>query len=237
MPGAGLPGAGPPGGGGRRRRRRFWIPAVAAMVGIALIAGILLVTRHKPGNSTASSPPPTASGLATPAKQGPISAASIFPNTHLEIDGLQFTRVATKSVTNCALAANGAFASALTSTGCKRVVRATYVDAHKEYVVTAGVAGMPSQADAKKVDSSKKFGPDLWFIALNGPAGSGASAASRSVGIGSDVVDDRFIVFALASYSNGQNPTGHTSDIQTLTELSQSFSNEVEQRLAGRVKS
>jgi hypothetical protein len=213
------------------------MPIVALVAGLAVSAGILLATKHKPGNASAGSNP-TAGGTSTPAaKLGPVSVANIFPQTQLNIDGLRFTRVAATMARNCASAANGAFASALASAGCKRVVRATYVDSHKQYVVTAGVAAMPTRADAKKADAVKKFGPDLWFTALDGPANSGASAASKTVGVGSDVVDNRFIVFALSSYSNGQNPTGHPSDIQTLTELSQAFTNQVEQQLAGRVKS
>ncbi|MGH3159739.1 MAG: hypothetical protein ACRDNF_24635, partial [Streptosporangiaceae bacterium] len=116
-----------------------------------------------------------------------------------------------------------------------RVVRATYVDAGKQYVVTAGVAAMPTPADATTADGTKHFGSDVWFTALNGPARSGATAATKTVGVGDDVVDDRFIVFALSCYSNGQNPTGHASEIQTLTGLSRSFSAEVEQQLAPRL--
>jgi hypothetical protein len=243
IPGPSGPGAGPLAGGGRppRHGRRIWIPIAAVVAVVALVAGILLATNHKAGNGTAGpSPTISASGsvgsVGTPVKRGPITAATVFPQTQLNTDGMQFTRVAVATAKSCADAANGAFASALSSDKCKRVVRASYVDSHKQYVVTVGVAAMPDRADAQKVDSVKRFGPDVWFTALNGPSGSGASAASKTVGVGSDVVDGKFIVFALSSYSNGHNPTGHSSEIQTLTGLSQSFTDQVEQQLADRAK-
>jgi hypothetical protein len=211
------------------------------LAGVALIAGILYGTSHGSGNGNGTpSSSPTASGTVggvdAPVKRGPITVATMFPQTQLDIDGMQFTRVAAAAVEGCATAAHGAFASALSADKCKRVVRATYVDSHKQYVITAGVAAMPGKAAAEKVDAVRQFGPDVWFTALNGPAGSGASAASRTVGVGSDVVDGKYIVFALSSYCNGQNPTGHSSDIQTLTGLSQAFTDQMEQQLVARPK-
>jgi hypothetical protein len=229
-------------------RRRFWVPAVAIVVAVALVVAIVAVTRHHGPGTAAGSPDatPTAGGggtlgsstAATPgSRTDPISAANIFPQTQVSIDGLPFTQVTSSTVTSCSSAANGAFAAALVTAGCKRVVRATYVDASKKYAVTAGVAALPTYDDALKADSSKQFGPDVWFTALDGASGSGAGAIAQTVGVGCDVVDSRFIVFALSAYSNGQNPTGHTSDIQTLTGLSQSFISLVEQPLTSGGKS
>jgi hypothetical protein len=218
------------------------VTLLAAVVGVAVIAAILVVTKRSPGNSnnavgstpTASAPGTSGTGTVS-VPSGPITVLNMFPQTQLDIDGLRFTRVAATTDTKCSSAANGPFGAALTSAGCKRVVRATYVDASKKYVVTAGLAAMPTPLDATTADGAKHFGPDVWFTALDGPAGSGASSAAKTVGVGNDVVDDRFIVFALSCYSNGQNPTRNASEIQTLTGLSQSFSAEVEQQLAPRL--
>jgi hypothetical protein len=221
-----------------RRRRRFWVPLVAALVGVALIAAILIDTHRNSGSNSTAGSTPSANGSGstgtTGIKQAPLSVANMFPQTKLDIAGLQFTQVAAATTTKCSTAAEGKFASALTSAGCKRVVRATYVDARKQYVVTAGVASLPTHAKAVSADEARQFGPDVWFTALNGPAKSGAGSASRTTGVGDDVVYRRFIVFALSTYANGQNPTGHTAQIKTLTGLSQAFSVEVEHQLASR---
>jgi hypothetical protein len=238
------PGAGQPGAGGSApgRRRRFWAPALAIVVAVGLVAAIVVVTRHhdtgSPGATPTAGGVPTAGGDGTAGTQetpgtlnDPISVANIFPLTHVSIDGLPFTQVTGSTVTTCASAANGAFASALVSAGCRRVVRATYVDSGQQYAVTAGVAALPTHDAALMADAAKRFGPDVWFTALDGPAGSGASAIARTVGVGCDVVDTRFIVFALSTYSNGRNPTGHAPEVATLTGLSQSFISLVQQSL------
>jgi hypothetical protein len=238
---------GVPGGIPARRRRRFWVPLVVALVGVVLVAAIVIVTRRDSGNAAAGPTPsgstsagstpsasrPGATGT-TGAKQAPITAANIFPQTHLSIAGLRFTQVAATTTTECSTAAQGEFASALSSAHCRRVVRATYVDARKQYVITAGVASLPTHVDAVSADRTKQFGSDDWFTALNGPASSGAGSASRNAGVGDDVVDDRFIVFALSSYADGHNPSGNTTEIKTLTGLSQAFSGAVERQLVSR---
>ena len=230
----------------RRRRRRFWGPVVVLVV--VLIAAIMIVRSRTPGNTTAGATPGpgNASAGATPSARGsgatgkpgvkrtPLTVAGIFPKTKLDVAGLQFTQVAASTTTDCPTAAQGKFAAALSSAHCRRVVRATYVDTHKQYVVTAGVAVLPTHADAASADGAKQFVHDVWFTALNGPASSGAGSASQSVGMGDDVVDYRFIVFALSSYTSGHNPTGHTSEIKTLTGLSQAFCGDAEKQLVSR---
>jgi hypothetical protein len=133
--------------------------------------------------------------------------------------------------TQCSLAARGAFAAALSSAGCQRVARATFVDSAKQYAVTAGVAALPSDGAAGRVDGAKRFGPDIWFTGLDGPAHSGASIIGKTVGVGYDVVYGRFIVYALATYATGRNPTGQQAEVQALSALARSFAMLAEQPL------
>jgi hypothetical protein len=224
------------------RRRRYRLPAIAAVVAAALIGvAAFVVTHHSAGsaghsadpipatNSLGASPTssrPTASASASqpaPDNQKTITAGVVFPKAQITVNGLRFTRVITALNTPCPLAARSAFATALSSAKCQRVVRATFVDSAKQYAVTAGVAALPSNAAAGKVDGVKRFGPDVWFTGLDGPAHSGASVIGKTVGVGYDVVYGRFIVYALATYASGRNPARQQAELQTLGALSRSF--------------
>lgn len=213
-------------------RRRNRLLTTAAVVAIALLAGIaIFVIRHSggkaghtPGPASAASRKPDA-GATHEASIGPraISAALIFPHAHVVAGGITFHRVTAVLNKQCALTARGAFAKALKSGGCRRVVRATFVDSAKRYAVTAGVARLSSPAAAKAANRSMHFGPDVWFTGLDGPARSGATVVSTSVGLGYDTVYGRYIVYALATYSDGRSPAGHAAAVKTLKDLARSF--------------
>jgi hypothetical protein len=242
----GPPGLGPPGGpkdlqGGavarkkKKKKKRPLLTGVAVVV-VALIGGIaIIITRHPGGtadHAVRSAPVGshgTDAGAAGRGRGGGVTAqdrittAVIFPRAHVVADGIKFGRVTTVLNKKCALTARGAFASALTSAGCQRVVRATFVDNAKRYAVTAGVAELSSPAAASQADRSRKFRPDVWFTGLDGPAHSGATAVSKSVGLGYNIVYGRYIVYSLATYSSGRNPAGHAAAVRTLKNLARSF--------------
>jgi hypothetical protein len=214
---------------------------VVALTLLSAVA-IFFVTRH-PSGKAGRTPSPAPAGSRTAAARpggtgavrtaltgpGLISTALIFPHSLVVVDGIQFSRVIAVLNNPCAPAARGAFAAGLISAGCQRVVRATFADSSRRYAVTVGVAAFPSPAAASLANRRGKFGRDVWLTGLNGPAGSGATAVSASVGLGYDVVYGRYIVYALATFSNGRNPTGHAGKVRMLTALSQSFA-----ALAGR---
>ena len=104
------------------------------------------------------------------------------------------------------------------------MVRATFVDSAKQYAITAR-RGATAQLGRSEPGGARsgKFGRDVWFVGLDGPASSGATAVSRSVGFGYDAVYGQYIVYALATYSNGRNPTGHAGEVRMLKALSRSF--------------
>jgi hypothetical protein len=229
--------AGPrdPRGGAPKRRKHTLLATVAAVVAAALLGGIaIIVTRH-PGATANQAVRPTPAGsrsanTGTAGRGGGghavrrrISTAMIFPDAHVVADGITFGRVTAVLNKKCTLTAHGAFAAALASAGCRRVARATFVDNAKRYAVTAGVAQLPSPAAARQADRSTDFGRDAWFTGLDGPAHSGAAAVSKSVGVGYDVVYGRYIIYSLATYSSGRNPTGHKSAVKTLKDLAKSF--------------
>jgi hypothetical protein len=231
---------GPPGGPrdprGRTpaRRKRRWL-AAAGVLAVVLLGGIAIIMTRHPGVTAghALRPTPAASRKAeagAAGQAGPggtarqrITTAMIFPDAHVVADGIKFDRVIAVLNEQCALTARGAFASALTSAGCSQVARATFVDHAKRYAVTAGVAELSSAAAASQANRRLDLGRDVWFTGLDGPAHSGATAVSRSVGLGCDFVYGRYIVYSLATFSSGQDPSGHAGAIRKLRDLAKSF--------------
>jgi hypothetical protein len=225
-----------PRGGAVAQKKKKKLLTGIAVVAVALIGSIaIIITRHPggtaghPARSAPAGSQGTGSGAADhgssggAAAQHQITTAMIFPRAHVVAGGIKFGRVTAVLNKECALTARGAFASALTSAGCQRVVRATFVDNAKRYAVTAGVAELSSAAAASQADRARKFRPDVWFTGLDGPAHSGATAVSKSVGLGYNIVYGRYIVYSLATYSSGRNPAGHAAAVRTLKNLARSF--------------
>ncbi len=220
-----------------RKRRRTALLTTATVVAVALLATIAVVLSRHSGGKAGHTPGPAPGGRHATARgsqparavsgvltnPGPVSTAMIFPHAQVVVDGIRFSRVVAVQTRRCASTARGAFATALTSAGCQRVVRATFVDSAKQYAITAGVAQLPGSGAASRAEQSGKFGPDVWFVGLDGPARSGTTAVSRSVGFGYDAVYRQYIVYALATYSNGRNPTSHAGKVRMLKTLSRSF--------------
>jgi hypothetical protein len=153
----------------------------------------------------------------------PITEAEIFPDSKIAVAGSQFTRVAIGIDRNCALGARGAFARALKSAGCNKLVRATYVDRAKRFAVTAGVAALPTTALAMQADSAKVLKRNVWFAGLDGGPGSGGQHVAQTGGYAYSFVYGRYIIFAYATYSNGQTPTGSGAQDHVVNSLSRAF--------------
>jgi hypothetical protein len=235
----------------RGRRHKTRLLTVTTLVAVALLCAVAVLVSLHPGGKAGRTPSPVPAGSGpgrsrvtsstggslgvggTPPGAGSISTALIFPRASVAAGGLPFGRVIAVLNKQCARAARGAFAAALDSAGCQRVVRATYVDSAKRYAVTAGVAQLPSPAAASQANRGTRFGPDIWFTGLDGPHRSGATAVSTSVGFGYDVVYGRYIIYALATYSSGRNPTGHAAEVRALQTLSQAFTALARQPLLG----
>jgi hypothetical protein len=236
----------PPGPREPRQRHRFprkaLVFAATAVVAIivAAAAAAFGLTQHSPPPPVAKpSPPPTPQMTNINSVQTdpqPITVKEIFPNARVTEDGLRFTRAATAVNNDCKLAARGSFAKALKSYGCERVVRATYVDTHKRYAVTAGVAALPSSAAAKSADHKENFRTGAWFTGLNGHHGTGAQNLSSAAGYAYDVVEGRYIIYAFATPANGESMAGTSKQQRLLNSLSQSFAQLARQPITSRAQ-
>jgi hypothetical protein len=219
---------------------RLRLLTAATIAAVAVLAGVaIFIIRHpggKPGHqpspvpggshgavTQAAGPPAGSHPASGPARQGAISTALIFPHAEVAADGIRFRRIVAVLDQPCAAAARSAFATALDAAGCQRVARATFTGSGGQYAVTVGVAQLSGYTGASSAARSGRFGPDVWFVGLDGPAKSGATAVSSSVGVGDQVVYGQYIVYALATYGDGRNPTGHMAEVKTLTALARSF--------------
>ena len=261
-PGSGYPGMegappyGMPGGvsGGGVGRRRLLMAggtlAALVVVGAGSFFGVRALTsgqshqpppaatRHTPSAGQSSAPanqPPPDGGIDSIRTDGkPMTVAEAFPSTDVTVGGETFTRVRGDVVENCSDAAKGGFAKALRDAGCDRVVAATFVDKHKKYAVTSGIAALPSKEAATKANRAADSRRGSWFTGLAGKRGSGAEKIDKAGGYAASLVWGRYIVYTYATYSDGHTPK--TKDAH-LSRLSQDFRHAATQAIAKRASS
>jgi hypothetical protein len=229
---------GAPGGTGgqeaaSRRSRRIRLVALGVVVVVLAAAVTVLLTRHTggapAGTGSASSAMPSIDNVRT--DPAPLTVAELFPGATVTTGGFTLSPVAQSVDSNCSLAAHGLFASALTAAKCEQVLRVTFATRNKHYVVTAGVAALPTLAAAHQADSAENFGSDSWFTGLDGPAGSGAGHVTTTPGYGYQTLLGRYIIFALATPGHGK--TANTKSA-TLSALSHDLTSLASQAIVAR---
>jgi hypothetical protein len=117
-----------------------------------------------------------------------LSAETLQDATSLNLNAL---RIGIASPSRCGTGVTSAAAAVLRREGCKAILRATYVDATRSYVMTVGVAVLPSDAAAAKASRSLSQ-PRL-------TAADGAAASRQPAGI--EVVRYRGTAGAMYDYS------------------------------------
>ncbi len=142
-----------------------------------------------------------------------MTLAEAFPQSKVSVAGRTYKRVKTNLLNDCDKGAGGAFAAALKSQGCDRLLRATYVDGKHKYAVTTGIAVMPSKEAAVTADAAKDLSENVWFRGLKAAAGSGGERMDIAGGYASGEVRGRYIVFSYATYSDGHTPTSKETDL------------------------
>ncbi|MDX2853832.1 hypothetical protein [Actinacidiphila glaucinigra] len=211
---------------GARRRRLLFIGG--GVLAAAAVAGIVAVAVVSSGGSPGPSPTVTAAGpssevalppepsfsevspgptygpldfLSTAAKDtAPLGAGTLFPGKKLDYSGgRSYVKTASKDNRDCADAATGPLAAALTRNGCTRMMRVTYTRGGS--AVTVGVAVFKDKASAKKLAKNNKF-----VRPLNGGGVADFCHAvkcwSKSGAVG------RYAYFTISGPKNGSAATG-----------------------------
>lgn len=143
----------------------------------------------------------------------PLRLSEEFPDKKVTIGARTFHRVATDVTKKCGQTARKGFAKTLRNADCRRVLRATFVDKKEKYAVTAGVAVLPAQAKAGRVDNAADASKNVWFAALPGPTDSGSAKIHRSGGYSALEVVGRYTVFAFAAYADKVSPPPNAEDL------------------------
>ena len=122
--------------------------------------------------------------------------------------GLQAARVGIAPQSSCAAATDTAAARVLNAHGCAALLRATYTDESATYVLTVGVAVLPSAAQATAAEAAITAAgageqyPGVQAVAFGGtPAGSFVAAQRQ---ITRSFVAGPYIVMYTAGYADGR---------------------------------
>ncbi|WP_203982301.1 hypothetical protein [Sphaerisporangium rufum] len=169
----------------------------------------------EPVATATAEPTPVPTTVLDSARTDPkkLTLKEAFAERRPSVDGRTYTRAKLDITGSCDKVAVGAFAAALKSAKCDRVLRATYVDSDKRYAVTTGIAVFPTKKAAMAADRRKNLGKTVWFRGLAGAKGTGAERADISGGYAAGVVWGRYIIFSFATYSDGHTPTAQEKDL------------------------
>ncbi|MGD9483697.1 hypothetical protein WDH52_10620 [Streptomyces sp. TRM70308] len=172
----------------RRRRWLLIGGGAAAAVAVAAVVAFAVVSGGSPGGGgpsdgstsalpspedlpvspdqpdpdfTEAPPPPNPREFITdPAMDtAPRSAATLFPDASVTLDGRTFQRTGAASTEECATAATDGLAAVLAETGCTEMHRATFT--REGIAVTVGIAVLPSEqaADRARDDAEPYVAP------------------------------------------------------------------------------
>ncbi|MBB4929395.1 hypothetical protein F4561_000215 [Lipingzhangella halophila] len=153
------------------------------------------------------------------AGSGALEPGDVFPES-AEIAGETYELAITDDTEKCGTAAHGDYGDALDDNNCEQIIRASYVNEDKTRAVTVGVAAMDSAEDAKKAQEAQDLENAEWFAGLSGKEGSGTERMEIAGGHGSGAQWERYLVFALASNTDGRTAEGNMDE---LTEIGDEF--------------
>ena len=135
-----------------------------------------------------------------------LSAAVLQDATPLDVDAL---RIGIAPQSDCgAGVTTSAAAAVLLRDGCEAVLRATYVDATWSYVVTVGVAVLPSDAAARSAGQSR-LAAGILVVRYHGAA---AAMYDYSRQISASFARGPYLVMYAAGYADGRPRVPVASD-------------------------
>ena len=219
----------PPRGGNRTR-----ILVIAGFVVLLVIAGggaFFLASGTGSGGSA------DAASVADEADDpGALTVDALFPET-VEIEGQgTFTRVVDEDTEDCAAGTHGGYGEVLTGNDCRQLVRASYVSEDENHAVTVGVAALPTDTEAATAMDAQDLVAAEWFAGLPGEEGTPAERLDYSGGHGSSGQWGRYVLFSLASNSDGTDEAegeseGGSDDAALLRDIGEGFLDEAFARL------
>jgi hypothetical protein len=225
------------------------------LIGIAVLAllvggGIgvaLLVNGPEPKETAAPAPEPSAPSVTaspteapSPASTGsaqidigarstdpkPLTVAEVFPGQTVSFNGSTYRIHGTEATSNCKNGAYGQLATALGTAGCSQIVRATVADPSSQYLVTVGIANLPTQAASDDIyellEDPAKNG---YFTRLSGTGPAKDFASSRDTVIGS-LARGHYVIFAIGGRAGSTGASLADEQLKTALKDLRLYANE-----------
>jgi hypothetical protein len=207
------------------RRRPAPRHLVIGAIALVLAGVVVLIVRGGDGDRPSRAVPVTAhgGGPKSPAQSSPrpvfvatgtdidnektdrgaVTVKEIFPKGRVKLSGRTFVRDKAALTPHCEWTARGVLAAALVREGCRRVVRATFVEEGRKFAVTAGIATMPTFEGARAAAGFGEPGGREWFRGMRGRT---AENIDEAKGRADYTVRGRYIVFVFTTYNDGRPP-------------------------------
>jgi hypothetical protein len=120
---------------------------------------------------------------------------------------------------SCTAATNAAAAAVLARNGCEAVLRATYVDGTDSYVVTVGVAVLPSSAEANAANreladarGAGGVGPSVRTVPFKGTPAAWFTNGRRQISASIPGSTGTYVFFYTIGYADDRPPVPVTAD-------------------------
>jgi hypothetical protein len=156
----------------------------------------------------------------------PLTLDEVYPGTTIAFNGAAYRIHGKDTVADCRTAADGALAAALAARGCSQVVRATASDASGQYLVTVGIANLPTQADADQIyQLMEDAARNGYFKRLSGTGPAKDFAATRDSVIGS-MARGHYVIFAIGARGGSSGASLADEQLKTALKDLRLYSNE-----------
>jgi hypothetical protein len=236
--GAAMDGGSAPRGGARiRRLLRRPVPLIAAGVLVLAAAGAAAYHFATQPHSTVIHPGtslklpttnPTAGSKYLSAKLGkwqhigtrkldpaPLTVAELFPPAFQLPDGGRFTRAAASANKDCTLAVFGQnLQTALQSSKCTQVLRASYVSGTGKIMGTIGVVNLSTANDAQQ--AGKLSGPDELIAPLAAAKGPTKNLLNGT-GMVYAVAKGHYLILMYVEFTSTKPPSGNVQKVQLVS--------------------
>jgi hypothetical protein len=215
------PGKSRPAGRPRKKRQSAWLAIGTAVVIVAAVAAVLVVTLPGSGRPTTAPKPTSTPGPATASRTPPpgpwryigsrktdavpLTVGELYPSS-ISAAGTVYTRATQTKSNKCRPALIGAALQAAVRHGnCTQSLRATYLSKSAKVMGTIGVFNLKNYAVANSAAS--KAGHSDFVAQLAAKAGP-AQSIGQGTGIEEAVVKGHYLVLVWAEDTNLSSPSG-----------------------------
>uniref|UniRef100_UPI0013F176E9 hypothetical protein n=1 Tax=Actinomadura roseirufa TaxID=2094049 RepID=UPI0013F176E9 len=130
-----------------------------------------------------------------------LAFTEVFPQESVKLGGRTYVRDRWSINRKLSYAAGGTMLTALQRQGCRKIVRATYVDRGNSLTITAGVAVMPNKAASERIAESGDPVKYEWF---RGMSAKHAPDVDRGGGFAGSTIRGRYVIYAYVQWANGK---------------------------------